>query len=63
MKELKTESVLQYTGKQRQKWRDHVNRMDRRGISKHNLQYAPQGRRSRGCPAKRWLKTVMDHMA
>lgn len=26
MKELKTESMLQYTGKQRHKWRDHVNR-------------------------------------
>jgi hypothetical protein len=31
MKEFKTESVLQYIGKQRQKWRDHVNRMVRRG--------------------------------
>lgn len=47
----------------RQKWTDHVNRMDIRWIPKHNLQYVPQGRRSRGYPAKRWLESVTDHMA
>jgi len=29
-----TEPVLEYTGKQRENWRDHVNRMDRRRMPK-----------------------------
>jgi hypothetical protein len=62
MEELKTEPVLEYTGKQRQNWRDHINRMDRRRIPKQILQYVPWGRRSIECPAKRWLDTVTDHM-
>jgi hypothetical protein len=62
VEELKTESVLEYTGKQRQNWREHVNGVDRRRIPKQILQYAPQGRRNIGCLAKRWLKTVTDHM-
>jgi hypothetical protein len=60
--EIETKPVLEYIGKQRQNWRDHVNRLDRRRIPKQILQYAPQGRRCIGCLAKRWLKTVTDHM-
>jgi hypothetical protein len=52
VEELKTEPVLEYTGKQRQNWREHVNRMDRRRIPKQILQYAPRGRRSIGRSAK-----------
>jgi len=56
--ELKTESVLQNTGKQRQNWRDHVNGMDRRRNAQQILQYMPQGKRSIECLAK---QMAQDH--
>ena len=49
-------------GKQRQNWRDHVNRMHGR-IPIQILQYMPRGRRSIGHLAKRLLETVSDHIA
>jgi hypothetical protein len=35
-------------------WLQHVERMDRDGIPKEALQYRPTGKRSIGCPRKRW---------
>jgi len=49
-------------GKQRQNWRDHVNRVDGRRIPIQILQYMPQGRRPIGHLAKRMLDTVSDHI-
>jgi hypothetical protein len=39
--EIETDPMLEYTGKQRENWRRHVNRMDRIWIPKQILQYAP----------------------
>jgi len=52
MEELKTETVLQNTGKLRQNWRDHVNSMDRRRTTQQILQCMPQSKRSIECLAK-----------
>ena len=38
----------------RQKWLQHVQRMDTNGIRKQALQYKAKGRRNRGRPTKRW---------
>lgn len=48
--------------KQRWNWRDHVNRIDRRKIPKHIVQYMPRYRRSIGHLAIRWLKIITDHV-
>jgi hypothetical protein len=53
MEELKTEPVLEYTGKQKRNWRDHVNRMDGRSIPKLILQYAVRGGSCTERPAKK----------
>ena len=44
MKALKTVCMLEYIGKQIQKWRDHVNRMVRRRMPKQILLYVPKDR-------------------
>jgi hypothetical protein len=56
---LKTESLLQYIGKDRN-GEIMSTRIDRRRIPKHNLQYAPWGRKSIGLA--KMLKTAIDHM-
>jgi hypothetical protein len=58
MEKLKTESVLQNTGKHRQNWRDHVNGTGRQRNTQQILQYMPQGKRSIECLAK---QMAQDH--
>jgi len=59
-KQLKTGPLLWYMGKERQNWRDHVNRMDGRRIPIQILQCISQGRWSVGHLAKRLLESVSD---
>jgi hypothetical protein len=44
--------------KQRQNWKDHINKMDKSRIPIQVLQYMPWDRRSTGHQAKRWLETI-----
>jgi predicted ArsR family transcriptional regulator len=40
--------------KYKQKWINHLERMDNTRLPKHALNYRPRGRRDRGRPRKRW---------
>jgi len=63
MKALKTVCMLEYIGKQIQKWRDHVNRMVRRRIPKQILLCAClQADDLQDNWQKKWLKTITDLM-
>jgi len=41
----------------KQKWLQHVQRMDTNRLPKQALQYKPKGRRDIGRPRKRWHET------
>jgi hypothetical protein len=48
----------EYVNNYRQKWLQHVKRMDRARIPKQMFRYAPTGRRLPGRPKRGWLETV-----
>jgi hypothetical protein len=54
LKELKVEPILDYICRYQNNWRKHVNRMSRTRIPKAIMYYQPSGKRSLGCPVKRW---------
>ncbi|KAJ4434296.1 hypothetical protein ANN_22848 [Periplaneta americana] len=60
-KELKITPIYEYLNHYRQKWLNHVNRMDRSRLPTQILRYIPHGRRSLGRPLKRWTESVTDH--
>jgi hypothetical protein len=54
LKELKVELILNYIYRYQNNWRQHVTRMSRTRIPKAIMYYQPRGKRSLGCPMKRW---------
>lgn len=60
-KELKITPIYEHLNHYRQKWLNHVNRMDRSRLPRQILRYIPHGRRSLGRPLKRWTETVTGH--
>jgi hypothetical protein len=54
LKEVKVEPILDYICIYQNNWREHVNRMSRTRIPKAIMYYQPTGKRSLGCPVKRW---------
>ncbi|KAJ4445670.1 hypothetical protein ANN_12354 [Periplaneta americana] len=58
-KELKITPIYEHLNHYRQKWLNHVNRMDRSRLPTQILRYIPHGRRSLGRPLKRWTETVV----
>jgi O-glycosyl hydrolase len=54
LKELKVEPILDYVCRFQNDWREHVNRISRTRIPKAIMYYQTRGKRSLGCPMKRW---------
>jgi hypothetical protein len=48
------QNIVKEIKKCKEKWLQHVQRMDTNRIPKQALQYKPKGRRDRGRPRKRW---------
>jgi hypothetical protein len=55
MKELKTNPVLENINNYKEKWIQHVHRVDRSRLPRAILNYQPSGERNRGSPLKRLL--------
>ena len=55
-KELETSGIQDVKSKYKQKWINHLERMDNTRLPKHALNYKPRGRRDRGRPRKRWQR-------
>ena len=53
-KELEISGIQEVRSKHKQKWSDHLERLDNTRLPKHALNYKPRGRRDRGRPRKRW---------
>ena len=53
-KELEISGIQDMRLKCKQKWINHLERMDNTRLPKHALNYKPRGRRDRGRPRKRW---------
>jgi hypothetical protein len=53
-KKLKVEPMLDYICRYQNSWRERVNRMSRTRIPKAIMYYQPRGKRSSGCPMRRW---------
>ena len=53
-KELEISGIQDVRFKYKQKWSNHLERMDNTRLPKHALNYKPRGRRNRGRPKKRW---------
>lgn len=49
-----------YTGKQGQKWRGHINKLDRR--DPQTLQYCPMADDLQGISKKKGLDILTDHI-
>jgi hypothetical protein len=59
LKELKVEPILDYICRYQSNWRENVNRISRRRISKAIMYYQPRGKRSLGRPMKRWHENTL----
>jgi len=57
-KELEISGIQDVRSKYKQKWINHLERMKNTRLTKHALDYRPQGRRDRGRPRKRWQRVV-----
>jgi hypothetical protein len=55
-KELEISGIQEVSAKHKQKWVNHLERMDNTGLPKHALSYQSRGRRDRGRPRKRWQR-------
>jgi hypothetical protein len=53
-KELGISGIRDVRSKHKQKWINHLERMDNTRLPKHVLNYKPRGRRDLGRPSKRW---------
>ena len=53
-KELEISGIQDVRLKYKQKWINHLERMDSTRLPKHALNYKPRGRRDHGRPRKRW---------
>ena len=53
---IRSEVTRKELEKHKQKWINHVERMDNTRLPKHALNYKPRGRRDRGRPRKRWQR-------
>jgi hypothetical protein len=53
-KELEISGIQDVRSKHKQKWINHLERMDNTRLPKHALNYRPRGRRKRGRPRKGW---------
>ncbi|KAJ4452290.1 hypothetical protein ANN_03810 [Periplaneta americana] len=56
MEELQLEPVINHVKNYRNNWINHLHRMHRDRIPKVMLHYRPNGKRSLGCPKKRWIE-------
>jgi hypothetical protein len=56
LKEFKVEAIVYYICRYQSNWQEHVNWMSRTRIPKAIMCYQPRGKRSLGCPMKRWLE-------
>jgi hypothetical protein len=61
LRELKINSVLEYTDQYRNNWKQHVQRMDRSHMPRQMMIYLKKGKRSLGRPPKRWRETITGH--
>jgi hypothetical protein len=61
LRELKINSALQHTDQYNNKWKHHVQKMDRSHIPRQMLTNSPKGKRSLGRPLKHWKETITDH--
>jgi len=55
-KDLKISGIQDVRLKCKQKWINHLERMDNTRLPKHALNYKPRGRRDRRRPRKRWQR-------
>jgi uncharacterized Fe-S cluster-containing protein len=53
-KELEISEIQDMKSKYKQKWINHLERMDNTRLQKHALNYKPRGRKDCGRPRKRW---------
>jgi hypothetical protein len=53
-KKTGAQKIVKEVKQYREKWLQHVQRMDRNRLPKQALQYRPKGRRDVGRPRKRW---------
>jgi hypothetical protein len=51
---LKVQSVVEETQSYQKNWKEHVERMQYKRLPKLAFKCKPAGKRSRGCPRKRW---------
>ena len=55
-KELEISGIQDVGSKHKQKWFNHLERMDNTRLPKHDLNFKPRGRRDRGRPRKQWQR-------
>jgi len=55
-KELEISGIQDARTKHKQKWINHLERMDNTRLPKHAFNYKPRARRDRGRPRKRWQR-------
>jgi len=61
-KELEISGTQDARSKYKQKWINHLERLDNTRLPKHALNYKPRGRRDRGRPRKRWHASVPEQV-
>jgi hypothetical protein len=57
-KTLNVNSLYDTISKYRHSWFNHIKRMDHDRFPRYMLSYKPTGKRSLGCPRKRWISQM-----